>query len=89
MSNRIRYAWGHSPFGDFIVAISDQELVVFEFPPSSSDAVDVLRRRFADAVIEEDSAGLAPTIAACARFVDHPDRYPAASTSVRQPPQSA
>jgi hypothetical protein len=66
MSNRVRYAWGHSPFGDFIVAMSDQNLVAFEFPLCSSDAVDALRRRFPDAVIEEDAAGLAPTITTCA-----------------------
>jgi AraC family transcriptional regulator of adaptative response/methylated-DNA-[protein]-cysteine methyltransferase len=83
MSNRIRYAWGRSTVGDFIVAVSDRNLVAFEFAPSSSDAIDVLRRRFPDAVIEEDSAGLAPTITACARFVEHPDRYPATGTSVR------
>jgi O6-methylguanine-DNA--protein-cysteine methyltransferase len=83
MSNRIRYAWGHSPVGDFIIAISDQDLVAFEFPTSSNDAVDALHRRFPAAIIEEDSAGLGPTVTACARFVDHPDRYPAGSTSVR------
>jgi AraC family transcriptional regulator of adaptative response/methylated-DNA-[protein]-cysteine methyltransferase len=83
MSNRIRYAWGRSTVGDFIVAVSDRNLVAFEFLPSSSDAIDVLRRRFPDAVIEEDAAGLAPTITACARFVEHPDRNPAAPTSVR------
>jgi AraC family transcriptional regulator, regulatory protein of adaptative response / methylated-DNA-[protein]-cysteine methyltransferase len=82
MSNRIHYAWGRSTVGDFIVAISDQELVAFEFPPSSSDAVDALRRRFPDAIIEEDSEGLGRTVTACARFVDHPDRYPAVATSI-------
>ena len=83
MNNRIRYAWGHSSFGDFIVAMSDQGLVAFEFPLCSSDAVDALRRRFPDAVIEEDAAGLASTITTCVRFVDHPDRYPAASRGTR------
>jgi AraC family transcriptional regulator, regulatory protein of adaptative response / methylated-DNA-[protein]-cysteine methyltransferase len=83
MSNRVRYAWGRSTLGDFIVAISDGILVAFEFPPSSSDAIDVLRQRFPDALVEEDSAGLAPTIIACARFVEHADRYLAAPTSVR------
>ena len=83
MNNRIRYAWGHSSFGNFIVAMSDQDLVAFEFPLCSSDAVVALRRHFPDAVIEEDSAGLAPTITTCARFVEHPDRYPAASRGIR------
>jgi AraC family transcriptional regulator of adaptative response/methylated-DNA-[protein]-cysteine methyltransferase len=83
MSNRVRYAWGRSTVGDFIVAISDGNLVAFEFPPSNSDAIGVLRRRFPDAALEEDAAGLAPTITACARFVEHPDRNPAAPTNVR------
>jgi len=83
MSNRVRYAWGRSTVGDFIVAISDGNLVAFEFPPLGSDAIDVLRQRFPDAVIERDSAGLAPAIIACARFVEHPDRYLVAPTNVR------
>ena len=74
MSNRISYAWGQSPFGEFIVAKDDDELVAFEFPVRADDAVDALRRRFPGVAIEEDAVALRETVAACAHFVDHPDR---------------
>ena len=83
MSNRVRYAWGHSPFGDFIVATVGDDLVAFEYPRHADDAVDALRRRFPDLVIEEDAAGLKSTVAACAHFVDHPDRAPEDSGAAR------
>lgn len=79
MSNRISYAWGQSPFGAFIVAQDGERLVAFEFPLCIDDAVDALRRRFPGAVVEEDTVALEETVAACARFVDHPDRSSAGS----------
>ncbi len=76
MGNRIRYAWGRCPFGDFIVAMSGKDVVMFGFPLRGSDPVDELRRRFPDAAVEEDAPGLKSTIDVCARFLDHPDRHP-------------
>jgi hypothetical protein len=83
MTMRIRYAWGHSLFGDFIVAVSDEEVVSFGLPLSGSDELDDLRRRFTDAVIEEDAEGLERTIAVCAHFLDHHDQHSITSCSVR------
>ena len=76
MSDRVRYAWGRSPFGDFFVAILGENLVAFEYPRCAEDAVDALRRRFPTSVVEEDAVGLELTVAACAHFVNHPDRIP-------------
>ena len=73
MNDRICYAWGRSPHGDFIVAMADRELVIFEFPAHGNVAVEALRRRFPDKTVEEDAAGLASTVAELQRFVDHPD----------------
>ena len=83
MSNRVRYAWGHSSFGDFIVATVGEDLVAFEYPRRTDDAVDALRRRFPGLVVEEDAAGLEATVAACAHFVDHPDRISGGSGATR------
>lgn len=82
MSNRISYAWGQSPFGEFIVANDDDKLVAFEFPFHTDDAVDALRRRFPGVAVEEDAVALEETVAACARFVDHPDRSLTGSAAV-------
>lgn len=73
MGSRIRYAWGHSPHGDFLVAAAGSDLVAFEFPEDQETAVEALRRRFPGVSVEEDLPGLAVTVAECARFVDHPD----------------
>jgi hypothetical protein len=76
MSGRIRYAWGSSPYGDFLVAMAGSDMAVFEFPPIGSEATTILKARFPNALIEEDATGLESTIADCARFVDHPERCP-------------
>jgi AraC family transcriptional regulator, regulatory protein of adaptative response / methylated-DNA-[protein]-cysteine methyltransferase len=73
MKDRIRYAWGRSPHGDFFVAMADHELVAFEFPARRDIAVEALRHRFSGKTVEEDASGLASTVAELQRFVDHPD----------------
>ena len=73
MNDRIRYAWGRSPHGDFLVAMADRELVAFEFPARRDSAIEALRRRFPGKIVEEDTAGLANAVAELQRFVDHPD----------------
>ncbi|WP_249209512.1 methylated-DNA--[protein]-cysteine S-methyltransferase [Bradyrhizobium manausense] len=74
MTERIRYTWGHSSLGDFIAAASDVGLVAFEFASRGTQAVDVLRAHFPEAVIEHDEAGLVETVSRLAEVVDHPDR---------------
>ncbi len=69
MDNRIRYAWGQSRHGKFLVAMAADELVTFGFPTREATAVDDLRRRFPDATIEEDGPGLASTVAELKHFV--------------------
>ena len=72
MDDRVRYAWGRSPHGQFFVAMADSELVAFEFE-RRDNAVDALRHRFPGKIVEEDASGLAGTVAELQRFVDHPD----------------
>ena len=71
MSDRIRYALGQSAYGDFIAAMSDHGLVAFE-PTGGTDAVSGLLARFPNAIVEEDTAGLAITVATLARAIGNP-----------------
>jgi AraC family transcriptional regulator of adaptative response/methylated-DNA-[protein]-cysteine methyltransferase len=71
MTDTIRYAWGESTLGDFIAAQGTDGLVAFEFA-NRDRALDRLRERFPQSDLSEDTTGLAPTIAALARLVDHP-----------------
>jgi AraC family transcriptional regulator of adaptative response/methylated-DNA-[protein]-cysteine methyltransferase len=81
-SDTIRYAWGESSLGDFIAAMSDRGLVAFEFA-RRGDAVSALQERFPKAIVAEDAAGLAHTVAALARVVDHPDQDPGIPLDIR------
>lgn len=72
MSDRIRYALGHSARGDFIAAMSDNGLVAVEFPAPGGNAVAGLLARFPGAVLEEDVTGLATTVATLSRAVGRP-----------------
>ncbi|CAM5774869.1 hypothetical protein LMIY3S_04738 [Labrys miyagiensis] len=76
MSDSIRYAWGSSSLGNFLVAVSDQGLVAFEFGTEWEGLLDALRERLPQAVIEPDEAGLADTVAKLARLVESPEGDP-------------
>lgn len=72
MSDRIRYALGHSARGDFIAAMSDSGLVAVEFPAPGGNAIAGLLARFPAAILEEDATGLATTVATLSRTVGPP-----------------
>ena len=82
-SDVIRYAWGNSSLGDFIAAMSDRGLLAFEFARPGGDAMSALQTRFPEAVITEDAAGLADTVAVLARVVDRPDQDPGIPLDIR------
>ena len=71
MSDRIRYALGHSAHGDFIAAVAEHDLVAFEFPVMADSAFGRLLARFPDATLEEDAPGLAAAVAVLSRAVDN------------------
>jgi len=71
MSDRIRYALGQSACGDFIAAMSERGLVAFELAVGA-DPVGGLLARFPNAIIEEDTAGLATTVATLSRAICNP-----------------
>ena len=76
MSERIRYAWGESSLGDFMVATSEEGVVAFEFAQGGAAALDALRARFSGAELESDEPGLAELVEKLAAAIERPDLDP-------------
>jgi AraC family transcriptional regulator of adaptative response/methylated-DNA-[protein]-cysteine methyltransferase len=76
MSERIRFAWGSSSLGEFIAAVSDKGLVLFEFGANRAAMQAQVQACAPEAVIEQDDAGLADMIGKLAHVIDHPDHDP-------------
>ena len=76
MSERIRYAWGESSLGDFMVATSEEGVVAFEFAQRGAAALDALRARFPGAELESDEPGLAELVEKLAAAIERPDLDP-------------
>jgi AraC family transcriptional regulator, regulatory protein of adaptative response / methylated-DNA-[protein]-cysteine methyltransferase len=76
MLETIRYAFGQSSLGNFLVASSERGLVAFEFTDHGTTTLDTLRDRFPTASLEEDNAGLADAVGKLAALVDRPDADP-------------
>ena len=74
MPEKIRYMWGSSSLGDFVVAASDRGLVAFEFSDDRVSMTKALQKRFAAATIEPDIRGLLMTVRDLQLLVDNPDR---------------
>ena len=51
MPEVIRFAWGNSSLGEFMVAMSDKGLVALELGSSRDSAEEALRIRFPDAEV--------------------------------------
>jgi hypothetical protein len=67
MITSIRFARGYCSRGAFIAALSSRGLVAFDFLHRADDAIERLQARFPGAVVEEDSEGLALTVATLSR----------------------
>lgn len=72
MSERIRYTWGQSSLGDFIVACSERGVVAFEFADRREAAVEALRGRLPEVVLEQDDTGLSPLAVELRALIDQP-----------------
>lgn len=72
MREIIRFAWGISSLGDFMVAMSDKGLVALEFSLQRAAMEDALRSRFPDADLEHDQAALAGVVDTAAGMIDDP-----------------
>lgn len=72
MREIIRFAWGISTLGDFVVAMSEKGVVALEFGSAHAAMEDALALRLPDADIERDQAGLAEVIGKLAGLIDDP-----------------
>ena len=86
MREIIRFAWGSSSLGDFMVAMSDKGLVAVEFSSNHSATEDVLRVRFPDADVVAGEAGLREVINRVTRAIEEPGFDPAVPLDLRGTP---
>ena len=72
MREIIRFGWGTSALGDFIIAVSGKGIVALEFSTAHLAMEDALRIRFPDAAFELSQSELADVIAIAADAIDDP-----------------
>ncbi|MGE7469822.1 methylated-DNA--[protein]-cysteine S-methyltransferase [Bosea sp. NPDC003192] len=72
MKEIIRFAWGISSLGDFMVAISDKGIVAVEFSSDHAAIESALEARFPDAVLEHSQEGLTEVATTVAGVIDDP-----------------
>src|SRR5258708_23069209 len=72
MREIIRFAWGISSLGDFMVAMSDRGLVTLEFSSDHSAMEDALRVRFPEAVVIDSQEGLTDFLERVNRAIEEP-----------------
>jgi AraC family transcriptional regulator of adaptative response/methylated-DNA-[protein]-cysteine methyltransferase len=86
MREIIRFAWGTSSLGDFMVAMSGKGLVAVEFSSDHSATEDVLRIRFPDADVVGSEGGLHDVIERVTRAIEEPGFDPAMPLDLRGTP---
>jgi AraC family transcriptional regulator of adaptative response/methylated-DNA-[protein]-cysteine methyltransferase len=86
MRDIIRFAWGNSTLGDFLVAVSTKGLVTFEFANQRLAMEAALHARFPDAEIVSDESGLAELVGAMAQLVAQPGLDPDIPLDLRGTP---
>ena len=74
MTETIRYAWGDSSLGNFIVAMSQRGVVALDFTEPGPEFLAVLGQRFPGAILVEDPQSLAGTIARLTQLIERPAR---------------
>ena len=72
MKETIRYAWGQSTLGEFIVAVSGRGLVAVEFGDSRTRLKQDLLQRFADADAVEEPTALVEVIGKVVARIEQP-----------------
>lgn len=72
MRETIRFAWGMSSLGDFVVAMSDKGIVALEFSSINAAMEDALRIRFPEAELERDQEGFIEVMDVVAGVIDDP-----------------
>jgi hypothetical protein len=72
MIETIRFAWGISSLGDFVVAMSDKGIVALEFSSLQAAMEDALQARFPDVNLERSQEALADIVRVVATVIDNP-----------------
>ncbi len=72
MQEIIRFAWGKSSLGDFIVAMTEKGIVALEFASLHTAMESALRIRFPDADLEHNQKELSDVIDTVTSVIDNP-----------------
>lgn len=73
MPECIRYSWGQSTLGEFIIAASEKGIVALEFVDRREPTLEALRSRLPEAVLEQDEEGLSALMARLRTLIDQPN----------------
>jgi AraC family transcriptional regulator of adaptative response/methylated-DNA-[protein]-cysteine methyltransferase len=83
MRETIRFAWGTSSLGDFLVAMSSQGLVALEFADERAAMQRALRFRFPEALIVADQEGLTDVLGMVLQVIERADHDPKVPLDLR------
>ena len=72
MQEIIRFAWGISSLGEFLVGVSDQGLTVLEFARERRELVTSLRARYPELDFILDQEGLAGAVSEAIQVIENP-----------------
>jgi AraC family transcriptional regulator of adaptative response/methylated-DNA-[protein]-cysteine methyltransferase len=86
MREIIRFAWGTSSLGDFMLAMSDQGIVALEFSTDPIAMEDALRVRIPEAEILESRQELANVLETVKRAIEEPGFDPSIPLDLRGTP---
>jgi AraC family transcriptional regulator of adaptative response/methylated-DNA-[protein]-cysteine methyltransferase len=86
MREVIRFAWGISSLGDFMMATSDKGLVAVEFNADRPTTEETLRVRFPEADVIDGQEDLADILNGVARALEEPGFDPGVTLDLRGTP---
>ena len=76
MRETIRFAWGPSSLGDFLVAMSSQGVIALEFADEREALQHALRLRFPEALVVADQEGLADVLGMVRQVIERAGHDP-------------
>jgi len=86
MGEIIRFAWGISSLGSFMLAVSDSGLVALEFSSDRSQIEEALRVRFQEADVIDDQYRLSAVVENVGRAIEEPGFDPGVPLDLRGTP---
>ena len=86
MREIIRFAWGMSSLGDYMVAMSEKGVVALEFNSCRAAAEDALHIRFPDAELVGSQADLSDVLDRIGRAIEQPGFDPGLMLDLRGTP---